>query len=85
MSDAFRADQARAKAWRTRREKYGTRGHGGSYARGSSANELERAYALIARMWRDGALSEGQIAKALGIGRVDVRRMCDRHSDEVTP
>ena len=74
---ALRRDQARARAWKTRREKYGPRGYDGSYARGAAS---DRAYALIARLWRDGVLSEGQIAKALGIGRAEVRRMCDRYA-----
>jgi hypothetical protein len=37
-------DDARRKAWETRRAKYGTKGHGGSYSRCSDAPLVERNF-----------------------------------------
>lgn len=64
----------RAKAWETRRGKYGARGHAGSYAR--SLRE-RRALALIADLHRAAILSEGQCCAALDMDRVSFRAMVD--------
>ena len=68
---------ARAKAWETRRAKYGPRGHGGSYntARPTPAND--GALRLVIELHRDAVLSEGQVAAATGLDRVEIRRMVD--------
>ena len=74
---------ARAKAWQTRREKYGPCGHGSSYARPPSS--LGRcALRLIARLHADGVLSEGQCSRALDMDRVDFRAMCDEFQAEAS-
>lgn len=71
---------ARAKAWATRRAKYGPKGHDGYHGRPrrTAPSQLEaRALALIARLNREGALSEGQCCKALGLDRIEWRAICD--------
>jgi hypothetical protein len=67
--------EIRKKAWETRRAKYGNIGHGGSYGR-SSANH-DGMLSLIVRLHQEGTLSEGQVAKATGLGRVEIRRLTD--------
>jgi hypothetical protein len=67
---------ARAKAWETRRAKYGPRGHAGSYARARDPLGM-RAVELIIRLHREETLSEGQCCSALGVERVAFRAMCD--------
>jgi hypothetical protein len=66
--------EVRIAAWKTRREKYGARGHAGSYAR---TLRERRALELIARLHREAVLSEGQCCQALDMGRVDFRAMVD--------
>jgi hypothetical protein len=69
-------ETARAKAWETRRQTYGPRGHAGSYQR--PPDQLgRRALALVFRLHDEAALSEGQCCKALGLDRVSFRIMCD--------
>jgi hypothetical protein len=68
--------EARAKAWATRREKYGERGHSGSYRRASHPLET-RALRLVLRLHEEGTLSEGQCCKALDLDRVDFRALVD--------
>ena len=69
-------ETAREKAWKTRREKYGSAGHSGSYSRFPNATE-RRALALVILLHAEGTLSEGQCCKALGLDRVEFRKMCD--------
>lgn len=75
---------ARANAWETRRKKYGPTGHRGSYARpsGPPINHVllpdsHGMLRLLVRLLRDGALSEGQVAKATKLDRVTVRMLVD--------
>lgn len=76
---------ARQRAWKTRRLRYGPHGHAGTYARSRTehgeilAGRAERRLArLVALCLADGTLlSEGQVARTLGLGRIDVRRLRD--------
>ncbi len=64
----------RARAWETRRARYGQRGHAGSYSR----NTAERgALGLVIRLMTEGVLSEGQVARATKLDRVTIRAMAD--------
>jgi len=65
----------RRTAWATRREKYGPSGHSGSYAR--RCNDCRRMADVIVRLHNEGVLSEGQAARALGVGRVELRVLAD--------
>lgn len=68
----------RAKAWKTRREKYGPRGHNGSYARPARpCADCDRMRVLIVRLHVEGVLSEGQAARATGLHRIDLRKLAD--------
>ncbi|MBB3889474.1 hypothetical protein GGQ61_000171 [Phenylobacterium haematophilum] len=75
MSEA--ASEVRARAWATRRQKYGQRGHAGSYARFRPELVEQRALRLVVRLHQEGTLSEGQCCKALGLDRVEFRTICD--------
>lgn len=66
----------RRRAWATRREKYGARGHGGAYTRGPSAAGVG-ALRMVIRLHAEGVLSEGQVASATGLDRVEIRRLAD--------
>lgn len=64
----------RARAWETRRARYGQQGHAGSYSR----NTAERgALVLVIRLLNEGVLSEGQVCRATQLDRVTVRAMAD--------
>lgn len=69
-------ETARSKAWATRRAKYGARGHAGAYTRPSDPVG-RRALALVMRLHHEGALSEGQCCHALGLDRIEFRKLCD--------
>lgn len=71
----------RARAWKTRRERYGERGHGGSYTRWSRDPVGCRALALVVRLHHEEALSEGQCCAALGMERVAFRKLCDAQTE----
>lgn len=75
-------NEHRAKAWATRRQKYGQRGHAGSYYRGviPDAKPLAR---LVAFVWGAGILSEGQIAKVIERDIVGVRELRDDGRDDL--
>lgn len=68
---------AREKAWNTRREKYGERGHASAYRRPTNRTGA-LALSLVVRLHREGALSEGQCCKALEMDRIDFRHLCDK-------
>lgn len=72
--------EVRAKAWKTRRAKYGPRGHSGSYHCAPSAASTRLMRRWLIRLHVEGVLSEGQAAKATGLDRVTVRRLADEHS-----
>lgn len=71
----------RKRAWKTRRAKYGERGHGGSYGATrivytSTWNARLRSMTdMLIRLYRQGVLSEGQVVKATGIDRVSCREL----------
>lgn len=71
--------EPRVQAWETRRKKYGPRGHSGCYTRQMHLHHSfeGRLFRLIVKMHDEGALSEGQICKALGLGRIEFRRIED--------
>jgi hypothetical protein len=70
----------RRRAWQTRRDKYGPQGHDGSYRR--PCGHCESAIAMIVRLYREGALSEGQAARATGLDRVELRRRASERAIE---
>lgn len=71
--------EARAKAWQTRREKYGERGHVGAYRRSPLSFEaVTRMRDLIVKLHVDGVLSEGQACHATGLDRVELRRQREK-------
>jgi len=69
--------EVRARAWKTRREKYGPAGHAGSYRRAES-HLGQRALELVVRLHREALLSEGQCCRALRLDRISFRMLCDR-------
>ena len=71
------SDLARKQAWETRRQKYGERGHAGSYSRPKTGPCNCGARAMIVRLYREEVLSEGQAARALGIDRITLRKEAD--------
>lgn len=79
-----RRDTARLTAWATRRERYGQRGHAGTYWRGGREPYYRRPLArLVAFVWGGGVLSEGQIAKVLQTDIVSVRELRDEGRDNL--
>lgn len=80
----------RKRAWKTRREKYGQRGHSGAYGQmrpiyTATWNERLRSMqdALI-RLYREGTLSEGQVSKATGLDRVSCRELAIQQESKGT-
>lgn len=71
-------NDARAKAWATRREKYGSRGHSGSYQCAPNAASIRLMRRWLIRLHVEGVLSEGQASKATSLDRVTVREMADK-------
>lgn len=68
--------ERRKQAWETRRKKYGAHGHNGRYSR-KPCPDCARMRDFIARMHVEGALSEGQAAKAAGVTRIEIRILSD--------
>lgn len=85
MSDSI-AD-VRKRAWKTRREKYGARGHSGTYHHPRpiyTARWNERLNTMqdaLIRLYREGVLSEGQVSKATGLDRVSCRDLAIQQAD----
>ena len=71
---------ARAKAWETRRAKYGAKGHAGRYTRFAFDPIGRKALALIMILHDQEVLSEGQCCKALDLDRITFRIMRDGHA-----
>ncbi|SCB30681.1 hypothetical protein [Rhizobium lusitanum] len=70
--------ETRKRAWITRREKYGPIGHRGSYSRNPGpCPDCARMRGWLVRLHVEGTLSEGQAAKATGLGRIDLRKAAD--------
>ena len=74
MSDL---SEVRKRAWATRREKYGAKGHGGYVHERGENPSLRTMRNLIAKLVNEGVVSEGQAAKAMMIPRIEVRKICD--------
>lgn len=70
--------EVRARAWETRRARYGKRGHSGSYSRCAPERG---ALGLVIRLMREGVLSEGQVCSATRLDRVTVRAMADAEGE----
>lgn len=68
----------RARAWQTRRQKYGPQGHAGSYSRAATpCATCKRMMDVIVRLHNEGVLSEGQASRATGLDRVALRKRAD--------
>lgn len=80
-------DEAREKAWKTRRLRYGPRGNRGTYFRGvTSADAIlqrRRLARLVAVVHAHDMLTEGQLARVIGVGRVEVRELEDDGRDDL--
>lgn len=87
MTSPKNAPEVRAKAWKTRRERYGERGHNSSYARPYRQTECKVCHKLLTALVRlhiDGTLSEGQASKIIGCDRVTLRAMADEITNAMT-
>lgn len=71
--------EIRRRAWETRRKKYGPRGNNGSYARPSTGpcEHCAGAVAMLIKLYVEGSASEGQVAKATGLHRIEIRKRAD--------
>jgi hypothetical protein len=75
--------EIRKRSWKTRREKYGSRGHSGPYCACKPIYlapwnaRMRSMQDCLLRLWRHGIISEGQISKACGIDRVSCRELAD--------
>lgn len=77
--------RARARAWETRRRKYGAHGHSGigkAYSRHSAdkaalVDRIQRLESHVVKWLASGDISEGQAAKATGLHRIELRRRVD--------
>lgn len=67
---AEKLSAARKQAWATRRANYGPQGHRGYTPRQSNGGAL----LLVLQLHAEGVLSEGQVAQATGLDRVEIRR-----------
>lgn len=63
------------KRWETRRKLYGTKGHLCAYRCGILTNKpnTRGMLNLIIKLHREEVLSEGQVAHATGLGRIEIR------------
>lgn len=71
-------ESPRARAWATRRAKYGEHGHSGAYRKPTDPVG-RRALALVISLHIQETLSEGQCCAALNIDRVSFRALCDEY------
>ena len=69
--------ESKLRAWQTRRAKYGPRWHSGSYQCCGYHANCKAMIVLIIKLHNAEILSEGQVAKATGLGRVEIRRLAD--------
>jgi len=71
--------KVRAAAWKTRRKKYGERGHYGVYGRlpHHDRKRLKNMEDAIINLYEHGVLSEGQVAKITAFYRVEIRERAD--------
>lgn len=78
----------RHKAWATRRKKYGSAGHSGSYARWRKSggdHQKDNMRKWLVRLHVEGVLSEGQLMDALLLDRIKCRELRDDYIDSQTP
>jgi hypothetical protein len=73
---------ARAKAWQTRRARYGPHGHKGIYRQASLCPHCKRMRDALIRLHNEGVLSEGQASKLTGLGRIELRERADFLRDQ---
>jgi hypothetical protein len=73
--------EVRRRAWATRREKYGVKGHSGAYYRPTDSS-VEPMRRLIAKLTNEGIISEGQGSKVTGLYRIQYRDLCIKVRDE---
>ena len=77
----------RARAWETRRQRYGPKGNHGTYHRGTidtdAVLQRRRLARLIALVHAHDLLTEGQIARVIDSHRVEVRELCDLGLDDL--
>jgi hypothetical protein len=77
----------RKRSWKTRRSKYGQRGHSGAYCSprviytASWSARLRSMTELLIKLYRQGVLSEGQVSKATGIDRVSCRDLAIQQAE----
>ena len=71
--------EVRRRAWKTRRAKYGHKGHDSAYRRprGRCA-DCERMQVMFARLLRNGLISEGTASRVTGLHRIELRKLVDR-------
>lgn len=81
MSPLADLSAARAAAWKTRRAKYGERGHSGAYACHRNVGALR----MVINLHREAVLSEGQVAHGTGLDRVEIRRLVQEQGGYVDP
>lgn len=73
----------RKRAWETRRKKYGERGHNSNYIRYSVPVNYQGMLDMIIRLHVEEVLSEGQVAKATGLPRVEIRKLADNYTNSL--
>lgn len=66
----------KARAWMTRKARYGSSGNSRTYEKPAVSNRLRLAR-LVAVLIDDGVLTEGQLAGILEVDRLDVRVLRD--------
>lgn len=81
----------RRRAWKTRREKYGPRGHAGYcpqlrpvYSAPWHAR-MRSMEAMLIKLYRQGVLSEGQVSKATGLDRISCRDLALQQAAQEKP
>ncbi|MBB2959866.1 hypothetical protein FHU13_000227 [Methylobacterium sp. R2-1] len=78
MTAQANLSEVRRKSWETRRQRYGDRGHAGAYTRPAAPCPCcAGLLPLVIQLHREGVLSEGQVATASGLSRIEIRRMAD--------
>lgn len=66
----------RFRAWETRRKKYGPKGHSEA-AYGNGIDYVFSMQRLLCKIYVEGGVSEGQVCKATGLHRIEIRQIAD--------
>jgi hypothetical protein len=80
--------EVRKTSWKTRRDKYGQRGHSGAYSHprpiytASWNSRLRTMTDALIELYREGVLSEGQVSKATGLDRVSCRELAIQQAEK---